>query len=405
MGLYEASASRTRRSEILRIVAACTVGSVTVLLFPLMTHDTGKLKYGDVILFWGVAILATAALRIGMRITDRAIRHRITKRIIVVGSGPRAMELARQLHADTYTNNDILGFVDTRDAAEFGNDQDWKLGFLDELEQTLMHTVVDEVLIALPIKSCYSEIESAIRACEHAGVQSKYLADVFDPSLARPRLEVTGNFPLMAMRVVHDDYRLVIKRALDLAIVVAALPLVVPLGVIIAMVVKATSPGPILFSHERYGRHKRLFRMYKFRTMTADAEALQPQLEVRNEAVGPVFKIKYDPRITRVGRFLRRSSLDELPQLWNVARGQMSIVGPRPLARRDVGSFTEPWLMRRFSVLPGLTCLWQVNGRSNLPFDRWVALDLEYIDRWSLTLDLQILGRTLPAVFKGTGAS
>ena len=167
---------------------------------------------------------------------------------------------------------------------------------------------------------------------------------------------------------------------------------------------RATSPGPALFAQERYGYRKRRFRMLKFRTMVADAERLQAGLEAQNEARGPVFKIARDPRLTRVGAFLRRTSLDELPQLWNVLRGDMSLVGPRPLPVRDVARFEEPWLMRRFSVRPGLTCLWQVGGRSDVGFDAWVALDLEYIDRWSLALDARILLRTVPAVLSGRGA-
>ncbi len=161
----------------------------------------------------------------------------------------------------------------------------------------------------------------------------------------------------------------------------------------------------MFFAQERYGYMKRRFRMLKFRTMVENAEALQIELEVQNEASGPVFKIRNDPRITPVGRFLRRSSLDELPQLWHVLTGEMSLVGPRPLPVRDVGHFEEPWLMRRFSMRPGLTCLWQISGRSDLGFDRWIALDLEYIDRWSLWLDLEILLQTVPAVLRGRGAA
>jgi exopolysaccharide biosynthesis polyprenyl glycosylphosphotransferase len=405
VGLYEESAARDIRQYMARVVAACTIGALVVLLFPVSTHGTGALRYSGVGFFWLLVVVMTVAVRVGVLTTNRAIRQRAPKRIMIIGTGPRAIELARQLRSNRHETNEILGFVDTRDAAQFGDTADWNLGFLDELESTLMHTVVDEVLIALPIKSCYSEIETAIRACEHAGVQSKYLADVFDPLLARPRMETAGNFPLMAMRVVQDDYRLAVKRVLDLTCIAIALPVLIPLSIAIAAAVKLSSPGPVFFSHERYGRKKRVFRMHKFRTMQADAEALQSQLEAHNEADGPVFKIRDDPRVTRVGRFLRKTSLDELPQLYNVVKGQMSLVGPRPLSRRDVRQFTEAWLMRRFSVTPGLTCLWQISGRSNLTFYRWVELDLEYIDRWSLALDLEILARTLPAVVRGTGAS
>jgi lipopolysaccharide/colanic/teichoic acid biosynthesis glycosyltransferase len=160
----------------------------------------------------------------------------------------------------------------------------------------------------------------------------------------------------------------------------------------------------VLFVQERYGWRKRRFRMLKFRTMVTDAETLQVELEDRNEVMGPVFKMHDDPRTTPIGRFLRRTSLDELPQLWNVVLGDMSLVGPRPLPTRDVHRFTQPALMRRFSVMPGLTCLWQIGGRSDVGFDRWIELDLEYIDRWSLFLDFTILARTLPAVLRSRGA-
>jgi lipopolysaccharide/colanic/teichoic acid biosynthesis glycosyltransferase len=172
----------------------------------------------------------------------------------------------------------------------------------------------------------------------------------------------------------------------------------------IAIVIKLTSPGPVLFVQQRYGFNRRRFPMLKFRTMVVDAERRQADLESANEAGGPVFKIKSDPRVTSIGKILRRASLDELPQLINVLRGDMSLVGPRPLPLRDVARFDEPWLLRRFSVPPGLTCLWQIGGRSETKFDEWIRLDLQYVDQWSLALDLRILVQTIPAVFRGTGA-
>ena len=169
--------------------------------------------------------------------------------------------------------------------------------------------------------------------------------------------------------------------------------------------IKLTSEGPVLFLQERIGLNKRRFKIYKFRTMIPNAERLMRSLESKNEASGPVFKIKDDPRITPVGRFLRRSSIDELPQLLNVLRGDMSLVGPRPLPVRDYEGFSEDWQRRRFSVTPGITCLWQVNGRSDVSFEEWMLLDLKYLDEWSLWLDLKILAKTVPAVLKGAGAA
>jgi lipopolysaccharide/colanic/teichoic acid biosynthesis glycosyltransferase len=207
------------------------------------------------------------------------------------------------------------------------------------------------------------------------------------------------------VRTLPDDYRLIFKRCIDVTAALLGLVILAPFLLLISLLIATTSPGPVFFAQERYGLNRRRFKMYKFRTMVADAEQRQEALESLNEATGPVFKIRNDPRITTVGRVLRRTSMDELPQLVNVLKGEMSLVGPRPLPLRDVGRFTEAALMRRFSVPPGLTCLWQISGRSDVGFDDWIKLDLEYIDRWSLALDCRILILTLPAVVRGAGAS
>jgi exopolysaccharide biosynthesis polyprenyl glycosylphosphotransferase len=205
--------------------------------------------------------------------------------------------------------------------------------------------------------------------------------------------------------MVHDDYRRHLKRALDIAGALFGIILLAPLFLIVAVCIKATSKGPVVFRQERYGLNKRTFYIYKFRSMIVDAEASQAKYEHLNQNSGPVFKIFADPRVTKVGAFLRKTSIDELPQLFNVLKGEMSLVGPRPLNLRDVGKFSEAWLMRRFSVKPGLTCIWQVSGRSDISFDRWIKLDLHYIDHWSLLLDMKILAMTFPAVLKGRGAA
>jgi lipopolysaccharide/colanic/teichoic acid biosynthesis glycosyltransferase len=181
--------------------------------------------------------------------------------------------------------------------------------------------------------------------------------------------------------------------------------MLLPLFGIIAALIKLSSEGPVFFIQERVGLNKRKFRIYKFRTMVPNAEQLMAQLEQENEISGPVFKIKKDPRITSIGRLLRSTSIDELPQLFNVLKGDMSLVGPRPLPLRDYEGFSDDWQRRRFSVRPGITCLWQVNGRSSIPFEQWMKLDLQYMDEWSLWLDLKILARTIPAVLKGSGAA
>jgi exopolysaccharide biosynthesis polyprenyl glycosylphosphotransferase len=202
-----------------------------------------------------------------------------------------------------------------------------------------------------------------------------------------------------------DGSPVVFKQAVDLLLAAVLITALAPVLAGAAMAVKLTSPGPVLFVQERVGKGKRRFRLYKFRTMIADAEARMPDLEKFNEVSGPVFKLRNDPRITPVGRFLRRTSIDELPQLFNVLKGHMSLVGPRPLPVRDYNGFDEDWHRRRFSVRPGITCLWQVNGRSNIEFDEWMKLDMEYIDKWSFWLDMKIIFKTVPAVLRGSGAA
>jgi exopolysaccharide biosynthesis polyprenyl glycosylphosphotransferase len=231
------------------------------------------------------------------------------------------------------------------------------------------------------------------------------MADVFDVNAARVTLRGFTRLPLLSFETIaQPEWKLAVKRGMDLVIVLLAMPVVLPLVTIIAGVVKLDSRGPVFFGQERVGLGKRRFRMLKFRTMIDGSEQLQASLESLNEAQGPVFKIANDPRITRVGRMLRRTSLDEIPQLLQVIRGDMSLVGPRPLPLRDVNLFDQGIQRRRFSVRPGLTCLWQISGRSNLDFSKWLELDLLYIENWSLSLDLKILLRTIPAVFRGTGA-
>jgi len=204
---------------------------------------------------------------------------------------------------------------------------------------------------------------------------------------------------------VIEGWPVVAKRALDFSLAQVALIAVSPIMLLAALLIKLTSPGPILFTQKRIGHNKRKFTIYKFRTMTADAENKMQEIEHLNEISGPVFKIKQDPRITPVGRFLRKTSIDELPQLINVLNGGMSLVGSRPLPLRDYEGFSQDWHRRRSSVRPGITRLWQVSGRSSIPFEKWMELDMQDIDKWSLWLDFKIPAKTIPAVLGGSGAA
>ncbi|MGH7526054.1 MAG: sugar transferase [Gemmatimonadales bacterium] len=402
-GLYEPEWVMSRRQEALRVLSMCSLISAVAVAFPIIS-GTGAFRYGTIAYFW----IGTTATLLSVRYGLRALALRktaATKDVIIVGSGPRASQLSLALGNEVHRRYRLLGFVDSRPEASPEAVRGRMLGSLDDLDRILMRQVVDEVLIALPIRSQYTEIQRTIEICEEAGVRVKYLADAFRVSVARPSYGDSDQLPVVTMQMVADDYRLLLKRVIDVGGAVVALILLSPIMLFSAVAIKLTSPGPIFFVQERYGLNKRRIAMYKFRTMVVDAEARMHELEDRNEATGAAFKIREDPRITRVGRVLRRLSIDELPQLWNVLRGEMSLVGPRPMSLRDVALFSELALMRRFSVVPGMTGLWQVSGRSNLSFDEWIALDLAYIDTWSLGLDLKILLRTPRVVLTADGAA
>ena len=404
-GVYEPSIAARRKETILRIIAATGLGSFIAMSFVMPTL-AGPYRIPAAAAFWVAAASIAVAVRIPVwALAGSAARARVPRRVLIVGSGPRARRLRDEILARPVGGVELLGWVDSDDHALAARMDLPKVCGIEQLEDWLMHHVVDEALIALPVKSCYAEIQRCIEVCARVGVESKYLADAFQVSVARPRLEHDRSLPFLTMKTFCDDHRVLVKRAVDIVGALAGLLVLSPLLIGIAIAIKATSKGPVLFAQERYGQNKRRFRMYKFRTMVPNAEALIKHLEDKNEALGPIFKIKDDPRVTSVGRWLRKTSLDELPQLWNVVRGEMSLVGPRPMAVRDVQLFDQAWFMRRFSAPPGMTGLWQVSGRSNLGFDDWVTLDLKYIDEWSIGMDIRILALTVPTVLKGVGAA
>jgi exopolysaccharide biosynthesis polyprenyl glycosylphosphotransferase len=400
-GLYDWSKVKSRKSEVMRGLLAATGGTAIAIIFPSFSAS-GAFRQELLPPFLAIVAVLMLGSRGVLRSTTTA-RANASQRVLIVGTGPRARALHAQMTAEGDGAWQVVGFVDSRpDTTPTATDV---VCGLDGLECYLAGQELDEVLIALPVKSCYSEIQQVIQVCERVGVPFKYSASLFTHARLEPRLEPSAAGLVLSVPASADGPWLVVKRGVDLISSAIALLLLAPVLAAVALMVKLGSPGPVLFSQVRYGRHRRRFRMYKFRTMVQDAETQQVQLECMNDAQGPVFKIRRDPRITRIGAFLRRSSMDELPQLWNVLRGDMSLVGPRPLPVRDVQHFGEPWLMRRFSVLPGITGLWQVSGRSDLSFDEWIRLDLAYIDEWSPWLDLSILARTIPTVLSGRGAS
>ncbi len=292
---------------------------------------------------------------------------------------------------------------------------DESVEIVDELN--LLETPVQQIVsmlhhysvygVLLSAKHTYFEqIEYVIRACELEGIEVWLLADFFATQISRTSFDELLDRPLLIFRSTPENsWQRVVKHVIDWFGAFLLLILLSPVFLFIALAIKLTSPGPVFFDQQRSGQNGAPFTLYKFRTMITNAEQFKHELEAMNEMSGPVFKVTNDPRITRIGRFLRRYSLDELPQLFNVLRGEMSMVGPRPLPVDEVKRFNDLAHRRRLSVKPGLTCLWQISGRNQIKdFKDWVRLDLEYIDNWSLWLDLSILVRTIPAVFAATGA-
>lgn len=322
--------------------------------------------------------------------------------VLIVGSGLRAERFAKTIDAHPEWGIRLLGFLDDPEALGklVGK---WRvIGACDNLAGFLDENVVDEVIFITP-RHWLDRVEGYIRVCEKIGVRATLAIDFFDASIAKPVVKDVEGWPLLTFDSTPQDFfYLSLKRFLDLTGATCGLLLLLPLFLLVAIAIKCTSRGPVFFRQTRCGLNGRTFQILKFRTMVADAEKKLKELKKLNEVGGPVFKIRNDPRITAVGKMLRRTSLDELPQLINVFMGDMSLVGPRPPIPAEVERY-ERWQRRRLSMRPGITCIHEVVARNNKDFNHWMKLDLEYIDNWSFTLDFKILGRTVFAVLRGTG--
>ncbi len=326
------------------------------------------------------------------------------REILIIGRNDRTAKLVKKIEESPELGFRVLGFIDAPNGEnDFSFSHNYKLlGGLDELERVLRDQVIDEVFVFLPIKSFYSEIDKILRTCEHVGVEIKIPTDLFSLRLAKSTVSFYGDVSVIDLYTSPKmSWQLIAKRLIDTIVSAVLLILLFPLFVVVSFLIKRTSKGPVFFKQQRVGYNGRLFNCLKFRTMVENAEALRKDLLGLNEMDGPVFKIKNDPRVTKVGRILRKTSFDEIPQLINVFKGEMSLVGPRPPLSSEVNQYDLKNL-RRLSMRPGMTCLWQVNGRNSIPFEKWMELDKEYIDHWSLWLDLRIIAKTLPALFEGS---
>lgn len=326
------------------------------------------------------------------------IRH-----VLIVGSNERAKAFASYLEKQDIFGCKILGYIDE----SFTDSQDINvIGGFDQFKSVIREHIVDFVVVHLPVRSFYDKIAELITISEEQGISTYYLNNVFEPRGSHVKAETMGS---MSTIVFYSsplvDWKMLIKRIFDIVVALAVIIITLPLCILAAIAILVSDFGPIFYLQRRVGYRKRIFTIIKFRTMYQNAHEMQAQLEQLNEMDGPVFKIRNDPRIIPIGRFLRKFSIDELPQIINVLKGDMSIVGPRPLPLRDYDGFSEDWLRRRFSVRPGLTCYWQSSpNRNKISFETWMRMDMEYIDKWSLWGDIKICFMTVAVVLSGQGS-
>ncbi len=412
LGIY-----REIREEELRraFVDPIKVGFVsTTLLFAFIFAF--RLEYISRLLlgFYTIADLTAMILfRLAARRLSEPLRRSFggLRHFLLVGDTPQVMEIARTLEANENRGLRLLGFARVHPGA--GLEAQWKesrlcrtypVYDLSQLPELLHRHVIDEVIFAVS-KEELEKLEETFLRCEEEGVKTRLLLGFFPHVISRLYLERLRDMPLLTFSTTpENEDLLLLKRVVDFAMALVLLLVLSPVFLVLALLIKLTSNGPVLYRQTRCGLGGRKFTLYKFRSMQPDADLRREELEALNEVDGPVFKIKNDPRCTPVGRFMRKFSLDELPQLVNVLKGEMSFVGPRPPLAEEVEKY-EPWQRRRLRMPPGLTCLWALEGRSQLNFRRWMELDLEYIANWSFALDWKILLKTIPVVLLGRGAS
>jgi len=408
-GLYGSRRLGDRRDEAVAVLKATSAGTL-VLGFVAACFQPRITTPAFLAVFWIAATSTIVLSRLALREFLRRARTRghNLRHLLIIGTNPRAVEFARAIESRPELGYQLVGFADEEwiGNREFGKFGKSIVSDLEHFSDFLRERIVDEVAIALPMKSFYSQAARILALCREQGVLVRVPANIFD---AQEDWVNNNHFDGMAVATfgpyLYEGWPMVCKRLLDICVSSVLIVILAPVFAIVAILIKLDRSGPVFFVQDRVGLNKRRFRMYKFRTMAGDADKRQSEIESLNEADGPVFKIKNDPRVTHLGKYLRKVSIDELPQLLNVLMGDMSLVGPRPLPLRDYRGFDQDSVRRRFSVRPGITCLWQVNGRSSLSFKEWMELDLHYIDHWSLWLDVKLLAKTIPAVLKGTGAA
>jgi exopolysaccharide biosynthesis polyprenyl glycosylphosphotransferase len=413
-GMYKSSRLRSIPESFGSILKAAVVGFIvfgSYVFILRMQEDISRLLIGFT---FTVATLFLCLEKSAFVFIFRILSKRdksfksaliVFRRIIIVGTGKRARTFIELIKNNPGWNIRIVGLIDM-DIVKKGekiNGQE-VIGTLDDIPQLIQDNIIDEIVFIVP-RSWLNKIEDIMLFCENAGLKVHLAVNLFDLKFSRAKQTDLHGFPLLAFESTPEKLgHLFFKRIVDFILSGIALVILAPVFLIIAVIVKVISEGPVFYKQLRCGLYGRKFMFYKFRTMIKDAESQLSDLQKYNEMSGPVFKMTNDPRVTTIGKWLRKYSIDEMPQLWNVLKGDMSLVGPRPPLPHEVENY-DNWQRRRLSMRPGITCLWQISGRNEIAdFKEWMKLDLEYIDKWSLGLDVKILLKTIPVVLFGIGA-
>lgn len=383
----------------------CILGSIVVILLGFLLRLDLSRPFLLLFAFYSWFLLCLfrwrAASLVGLIRREFGAPHYV----MIVGLGDTAMRMAELLERSEPYGIRLAGFISENPACAVDSvnlNKTYLVHPVSQLSAILQQQIVDEIIFAVDSRRL-AELEDTFLLCDEEGVRTHVAVDFFPHVNSDVYLDRLGPAPLLTFAAAPDDeIRLMIKRVIDVILAGAALVFLMPVMALLALLIKITSPGPAIFRQVRCGLNGRRFVCFKFRSMCADAEKMKADLEHLNQKE-TAFKIRNDPRLTTIGRYMRKFSIDEWPQLWNVLRGEMSLVGPRPAVPEEVEKYKR-WQRRRLRMRPGLTCLWAISGRDTLDFETWMRLDMQYIDRWSLALDWHIILRTIPQVLLGRGA-
>lgn len=402
LDIYERLDSAHPRVVLRDTFRQCALGGICLVIVQFAFRMDLSRPFVGLFAVFSWILLCLFRLQAGRSIGAIRRRFNTAHYVMVVGSGESARRIGLALEQSSDYGIRLVGFFDSEEGSIALAAKSYDVYPLSQLPDRLREYVIDEIIFAVDSREL-ANMEDVFLLCDEEGVRTRVLVDFFPHVNSELYLDRLGTAPLLTFSAApHDELRLLFKRTIDVVLAGAALLLLLPFMVVTALLIRLTSPGPAIFRQERCGLNGRRFVFYKFRSMCMNAEEMKPSLQ-HLSSKSTAFKIPNDPRLTRVGRFLRKFSIDEWPQLWNVIKGDMSLVGPRPAVPEEVELY-QRWQRRRLRMRPGLTCLWAVQGRDALDFETWMKMDMQYIDTWSLVLDWKIILLTIPRVLTGKGA-